>query len=221
MQEAAFHILDRATWPRSEHFDYYVGTIQCRYDLTANLNVNRLLPLLRERGLRRYPVLLHIAARAVNANREFRMALGPEGQPGYWDFVHPSYTIFHTDDKTFSDVWSEYDPSFPVFYANVVEDMERCRLIKGVRAKTDRPPNVCPVSLLPWLSFTSMTRVQAATPSFLAPLITFGRQFRHDDALLIPVSVSVHHAAADGYHACKLIREMQAVANKGDEWARL
>lgn len=221
MREAAFHILDRATWPRSEHFAYYADTIRCRYDLTANLNVSRLLPILRQRGLRRYPALIHIAARAVNANREFRMALGPEGQAGYWDFVHPSYTIFHTDDKTFSDIWSEYDPSFSVFYAHAVEDMERCRLVKGVCAKANRPPNACPISLLPWLSFTSMTRVQAATSSFLAPLITFGKPFRRDGELLMPLSVSVHHAAADGYHTCKLIHDMQALAYKGDEWARL
>ena len=85
-------------------------------------------------GLRFYPLLLYITARAINANREFRMGFNEHGAPGYWDVINPSYTIFHDDDKTFSDVWSEYDESFPVFYQNVLHDMETYKDIKGVRA---------------------------------------------------------------------------------------
>ena len=46
MRDASFHLLDRAAWPRSEHFDYYIRTVKCRYDLTAHLTVTAL----RERG---------------------------------------------------------------------------------------------------------------------------------------------------------------------------
>lgn len=221
MKKAAFHALDRAAWPRSEHFDYYVKTIKCRYDITVDLDVSRLLPTLRARRIRRYPALLYIAARAVNRNREFRMGFDADGAPGYWDFVHPSYTIFHADDKTFSDIWSEYDEAFHVFYANVTGDMERCRDVRGVCAKAGRPPNACPISLLPWLRFTGLARVQAADPPFLTPLITFGRHFRQGAAQLLPLSVSVHHAAADGYHASRLINDMQAVAHAAEQWARI
>ena len=116
MRDASFHLLDRAAWPRSEHFDYYIRTVKCRYDLTAHLAVTALRERGKALGLRFYPLLLYITARAINANREFRMGFNEHGAPGYWDFINPSYTIFHDDDKTFSDVWSEYDESFPVFY---------------------------------------------------------------------------------------------------------
>ena len=46
MKKASFHRLDRATWPRSEHFDYYVTTIKSRCDITVHLDVSRLLPVL-------------------------------------------------------------------------------------------------------------------------------------------------------------------------------
>ena len=162
MRDASFHLLDRAAWPRSEHFDYYIRTVKCRYDLTAHLAVTALRERGKALGLRFYPLLLYIAARAINANREFRMGFNEHGAPGYWDFINPSYTIFHDDDKTFSDVWSEYDESFPVFYQNVLHDMETYKDIKGVRAKPGRPANCCPMSALPWLSFTGMAHVQAA-----------------------------------------------------------
>ena len=69
MRDASFHLLDRAAWPRSEHFDYYMRTVKCRYDLTAHLTVTALRERGKALGLRFYPLLLYIAARAINANR--------------------------------------------------------------------------------------------------------------------------------------------------------
>lgn len=93
MRDASFHLFDRAAWPRSEHFDYYIRTVKCRYDLTAHLTVTALRERGKALGLRFYPLLLYIAARAINANREFRMGFNEHGAPGYWDFINPSYTI--------------------------------------------------------------------------------------------------------------------------------
>ena len=63
MRDASFHLLDRAAWPRSEHFDYYIRTVKCRYDLTAHLAVTALRERGKALGLRFYPLLLYIAAR--------------------------------------------------------------------------------------------------------------------------------------------------------------
>ena len=63
MRDASFHLLDRAAWPRSEHFDYYIRTVKCRYDLTAHLTVTALRERGKALGLRFYPLLLYIAAR--------------------------------------------------------------------------------------------------------------------------------------------------------------
>ena len=56
MRDASFHLLDRAAWPRSEHFDYYIRTVKCRYDLTAHLAVTALRERGKALGLRFYPL---------------------------------------------------------------------------------------------------------------------------------------------------------------------
>lgn len=33
-----------------------------------------------------------------------------------YDILHPNYTIFHEDDHTFTDVWTEYTEDFKIFY---------------------------------------------------------------------------------------------------------
>ena len=55
MRDASFHLLDRAAWPRSEHFDYYIRTVKCRYDLTAHLTVTALRGAVKE-WMERYQV---------------------------------------------------------------------------------------------------------------------------------------------------------------------
>ena len=143
------------------------------------------------------------------------MSFDGEGRLGYWEEVVPCYTLFHPEDKTFTDIWSEYSDDFDTFYRTVVADMEQYGGVTGVvKARPGQPANFCPVSSLPWLSFTSFAQDTYTESPFLFPLIKFGKYFEQDGRTLIPVSVFVSHAVADGYHTCKLINDMQDIAGR-------
>lgn len=217
---ARFCPVDMDTWGRKPWFDYYYGRIKCRYNLGAEVDITPLLGKIKEEGFRFYPVMVYAVVRAVNANQEFRMAFDTEGRLGYWDRVNPSYTIFHDDDKTFSDIWTEYSDCFPEFYRNAVADMEKYRDVKGVQAKPDKPANFCPVSAIPWLSFTGFAQDTYGESDFLFPLVRFGKYFMRDEKVLLPLSVFVHHAVADGYHTSKLINDIEHLAQTPDEWMK-
>lgn len=60
--------------------------------------------------------MLFVIMKAVNQNKEFRMSFNEKGELGYWDKVVPCYTLFHNENKTFTDIWSEYDEDFNIFY---------------------------------------------------------------------------------------------------------
>lgn len=198
-------------WVRRPYFEYYMNKIRCRYNVNYELDVTDMVRRIRKAGLRFYPSMLYVVSRGVNMNPEFRMSLDADGEPGFWDEINPSYTIFHDDDKTFSDIWSEYDPRFSVFYARVVEDMTRYRDVKGISAKPGRPENCCPMTSAPWLSFSAYSNDTYSESQMLFPIITFARFFERDGVIRLPFSVFVHHAAADGYHTCKLINDIQAL----------
>ncbi len=213
-----FETADPASWERREHFEYFYRTIKCKYTLNAEVDVTALLARCRARKRRFFPSFLYVVMRSVNSNREFRMDFDAEGKPGFWDCVHPSYTLFHEDDKTFSDVWSVYDEDFEVFYASVVRDMELYGKVKGVKAKPGRPGNFCPVSALPWLHFTGFSQDTYSESAMLFPLIRFGAYEKKEGRVKLPVAVFVNHASADGYHVCKLFREMEEFAAAAEEW---
>ena len=210
-----FHIIDKSTWERSIYFDYYYTQIKCKYNLNANLDITHLVEGQKARGLRFFPVMLYVIMKAVNQNKEFRMSFNEEGQLGYWEEVVPCYTLFHPENKTFTDIWSEYSADFETFYQTVVSDMAQYRNVTGViKARPGQPANYCPVSSLPWLSFTAFAQDTYSENKLLFPLIKFGKYFEANGRIQIPVSVFVSHAVAYGYHTSKLLNDMKEIAEQ-------
>lgn len=132
-----------------------------------------------------------------------------EGNPGYYDILHPNYTIFHEDDHTFSDVWTGYTEDFKTFYKNMRDDMETYKDVKAVKAKPGQPQNFYCISMVPWLNFTGYSAYTESGTPMLFPIITCGKFTEHDGILTMPFCVNIAHAAADGYHTSMFINELQ------------
>lgn len=216
----AFHLIDMETWARREHYRYYQTLVRSGYTLTANINITGLLQAVKDRGLRFYPVFLYLCSTAVNSMREMRMARDSAGQLGYWDECHPSYTIFHRDDHTFSDIWTEYSGEFSAFYQRCVADMEAWKDVKGVKTKPGRPDNFTPISCVPWLSYTAQSYDTPMTSPMLFPVLLFGKYFEQGGEILIPFSAYLQHCVADGYHTCRLINTVQELAEHWEDWMK-
>lgn len=216
--KAIFETIDLEKWERKPYFDYYNNIIKCKYTLNANIDITDLLKISKERHLKFFPTFLYSIMRAINQNKEFRMSYNEQNQLGYWNFLYPSYTIFHDDDKTFSDVWSEYHEKFASFYKTIVDDMAKYKDVKGIKARSNCPPNFCSISALPWLSFSSFAQDTYEASNFLFPLIRFGKYYKEQDKILIPLAVFVNHAIADGYHTSKLINDIQDFVTNVKDW---
>lgn len=213
--DSFFHLIDKKTWERAAYFDYYYSQIKCKYTLSAHIDITHLIKKQKACNKRFFPIMLYAIIKAVNQNKEFRMSFNEKGELGYWNKVVPCYTLFHDENKTFTDIWSEYDDDFEVFYTTIIEDMQRYGHIMGViKARPNQPENFCSISCLPWLSFTSFAQDTYTENSFLFPLIKFGKYFKDNGKIMLPLSVFVSHAVADGYHTCKLINDIQEIALK-------
>ena len=86
------------------------------------------------------------------------MSFNKAGQLGFFDKMIPCYTIFHKDDETFSDIWTEWNEDFAVFYKDVCRDMKQYEDIKGIKAKPDRPDAFTPVSCVQLWDMTHRDR---------------------------------------------------------------
>lgn len=202
--------IDLERWPRREHFQYYRSTVKCGYSLTARLDVTQVVELAREKGLHFYGCFIYAAARTVNGMDEMRMMLSPDGTPGIWEQVHPNFTVFHEDDKTFSDLWTEYHSSFQKFYQRFEQILETYGGNHGVKARTGQPANFFCISCVPWLDYTSFATQSVGDPA-LFPIVTFGKYTKEQGKYTLPVTLTISHAAADGYHTAQFFKRLQEV----------
>ncbi len=95
-----FTPIDRETWERKAYFDHYFSQVPCTYSAVFPLDITSL----RQRGEKLYPAMLYAITTIVNRHREFRTAINPQGQLGFYQQMHPCYTVFHKDDETFSNI---------------------------------------------------------------------------------------------------------------------
>ncbi|MCE0450004.1 type A chloramphenicol O-acetyltransferase [Brevibacillus sp. AF8] len=213
-----FQRIDLNNWSRKSYFEHYLNRVNCTFSLTANIDISGLLPALRQKGMKLYPAFLYMVTNVVNEHREFRTSFHADGELGYWESMIPSYTFFHKDDQTFSTMWTEFADEFPVFYQNYVADMKQYGDNKGFVAKEPEPPYTFPVSCIPWVSFSGFNLNISGDGRYLLPIITSGKYFEQGGKTLLPVSLQVHHAVCDGYHASLFINDLQKWATNYKEW---
>ncbi len=213
---ALFTPVDYARWPRRPWFEHYMHTSRCNYSLTWELDVTALVPRLKQRGQRFYPAMLYMLATVVNRHAEFRTALGPDGLPGVFSHMEVSYTLFRPESETFTVLWTAYNPDFAAFAEKFRRDAARWGGENAVLAKPEMPQNVFDVSSIPWITFTGFNLNLFSKGEHLLPIFTFGRYREQGEKILLPVSMQLHHAVCDAYHAARFAGEVQALAARPD-----
>ncbi|MBR1779435.1 MAG: chloramphenicol acetyltransferase [Clostridia bacterium] len=207
-----FRKIDISTWDRSEHYTWFTKHNRCKINMTMQLDVTNLIKTIKQNKLRCYPVFAYITSKILNRHDEFKMNYDKNGNLGVYDVIHPRYPIFHDSDKRISILWTDYSEDFRTFYGHFISDVNEYGENRSMSAKGEFPHNCFDVSCLPWSSFTSFDCPPTTDTVWLPPFIMVGKFFKNGEKFLLPVSLSVHHAACDGYHVSKFFEQFQDLA---------
>ena len=214
-----FDLIDANTWPRKFYFEYYYQQVKCTFSFAAQVDITQLLTSCKQQQIKLYPAMLYIISRAVNEIQELRIDVDEDARLGLWNFVSPCYTVFHDDDKTFSNIWTVYDANFSVFYRRFLQDLETYGQVKEFMAKPDEPANTFPISSVPWVDFTAFNLNIYDDAQYLKPIFTIGKYTNQADKVILPLSIQCHHAICDGYHAGLLLEKIRMLALSFETWA--
>lgn len=207
-----FNKIDLENWERKELYNHFFNIAKCTYSITANVDITRLLPCLKMNNLRLYPAIIYFLSKLVNQNYLLRLDKNERGELGYHDISHPSYTIANAQKNGFSGIWTTYDENFFKFYTAYLNDVEQYSQSTTYAPKANQPQNTFYVSCVPWLSFTALTVTVHNMESF-QPRFTIGKHFTSDGKIQLPIATELHHAACDGYGACKIYTDLQELCD--------
>ena len=214
----SFKEIDIDNWDRKENYNWFTTKNRCKINMTMNIDVTKLVKIIKENKLRCYPTFTYIISRVVNEHDEFKMNYDEDGNLGICDVVHPRYPIFHESDKKISILWTQYSDNFKTFYSRFIDDINVYGEKRSMTAKGKFPLNCFDISSLPWSSFTSFDCPPTSDVVWLPPFVMVGRFFESSGKFLLPVSISVHHAACDGYHVSRFFSEFGDLASKFNDY---
>ena len=174
------------------------------------MDVTELRKTLKQQGLKFFPAYLWLVTRNLNLQPEFKVA-EVDGVLGYYETLTPLYAHFHERDHTFSLMWTEFSPFFSSFYRSYLENQETYGENLGVLSQpmTLPPPNAYTVSALPWVSFNHFAVHSYESKAYYFPSVEAGKFFERDGRIMIPLSITCHHATTDGYHIKTFLESLQ------------
>lgn len=205
-----FTPIDLQTWPRGQMFYYFSRIAPTGYSITVNVDVTDVRKALKEVGMKFFPAYLWLVTKNLNRQTEFKVA-EKDGVLGYYDSLTPLYASFHEDDHTFSLMWTEYTEDFPQFYQAYLENQASFGHVHGVLGQPQTPPpeNAYTVSCVPWISFSHFAVHSYENKPYFFPSVEAGKLFERSGRILMPLSMTCHHAATDGYHVKCFLESLQ------------
>ncbi len=210
MTLSGYRLLEPGEWKRYEHFRHFWDNAPCSISLCDDIDVTELRAACRKNNISFYIAFLYSTAYVVNAHEEFRLTAvdSPEFEymmPAVWDRVDVCHNIFHEDSETYTGTFTVYSRDFRTFYSNCEADIARAKNLRILGVPS--PDNVFEASCVPWRHFTSVGVV--TEPVQLSPVIAWGK-FREDGSrTFMPLSIQIHHAAADGFHLAGFLNEAE------------
>lgn len=203
--------IDLDQWSRKDHFEFFKGFDEPFFGVTFNVKVTGGYQYCKVQEYSFFVYYLYATLKAVNEVEALRSRI-IDGKPVVFDQVSISPTI-KREDGSFGFSYMEYRESFHSFYG--IAQKEIARVSKGNNL-VPSGDNVGTVhfSALPWLRFTSLSHARNYKDNDSIPKISVGQLFRDSDQWMMPVSVHVNHALADGLHVGQYAEAFEVLMNK-------
>jgi len=205
-----YKVIDKETYYRRGVFRHFSEDCRCSTSVTARVDVTELAAYSGKTKTKFYLNFLYILSKVLNSRDDYRMGyLWQTGELICYDVINPVQYVFHEDTETCTIVYTEYCGDYDTFYANACRDLEEAKKTREYGLDMENHPNWFDASFIPWLSYDALHIELPDGYLFFSPVINWGKYHDENGKLLMPVSVRLNHAIADGYQVANVFRLLQ------------
>ena len=200
-----YRIIDKETYYRKGVFRHFTEDCKCSTSVTARVDVTELAEWSKKTGTKFYINFLYLLTKVLNSRDDYRLGyLWQTDELICYDQINPTQYVFHEDTETCTPVYSTYSDDYAVFYRNALEDVEKAKQTREYGLDAANHPNWFDASFIPWLSYDSLNIELPDGYLYFAPIVNWGKYREENGRLMMPVSVRLNHAIADGYLVAKV-----------------
>lgn len=198
--------IDIRNWSRKEIYLFFKDYEEPYYGITMDLDCTESYEYAKSKDYSFFLYYLYVILKAVNQTEAFKYRI--ENDELYlYDVINGSATI-DRDDGTFGFSYIPYFESLDLFMERATEEMIEVRTSNQL-IRSEIGENIIHFSALPWIQFTHVSHPRRYSRRDSIPKITVGKYYTVKDRKMIPVSVHVNHAVADGIHVGEFFQTLQ------------
>lgn len=214
-----YKIINKESYYRNGIFRHFSEDCKCSISMTAKIDVSNLVRYSRELKTKFYINFLYILSKVLNSRDDYKMAyLYETDELICYDVINPTQYIFHEDTETCTPVYSVYYEEYVKFYDNALKDIENAKSTREYLLDIKNHPNWFDASYIPWISYDSLNIELPDGHLFFSPIINWGKYREENGKLVMPISVRLNHAIADGYLVANVFslleKEIELFAHK-------
>lgn len=199
-------------------FRHFSEDCKCSTSVTSKISVKKLVEYSASKGTKFYINFLYILSSVLNSRADYRL---------FYDYkqdklfrlakISPAHYIFHDDTETCTVVYTEFDENYRAFYKRCAADIAAAKLTREYGLDSANHLDYFDASYISWISYESLNIELPDGYLYFMPIVNWGRYKREGEDILMPVSVRLNHAAADGYLVAKVFKLLE---EKIDDFCR-
>ena len=203
----AYKVIDKESYYRRDVFRRFSEDCKCSLSMTARVDVTELAAWSKGTGTKFYLNFLYLLSRVLNSREDYRMDYYYRtGEMVCYDVIHPTHYAFHPDTETCTPVYSTYYEDYATFYAHAAEDLAWAKENPVYIREATKEQNRFDASFIPWLSYDALHMELPDGYLYFAPIVNWGAYREEGGRLMMPVTVRMNHAVADGYLVALVFR---------------
>ncbi len=205
-----YKIIDKETYYRKGVYRHFTEDCKCSVSMTARIDVTELVKFSKEKGTRFYINFLYLLTKVLNSRDDYKTQyLWQTDELICYDVLNPIQYVFHEDTETCTPVYTTYYENYEEFYKNALADVENAKKTREYMLDSENHPNWFDASYISWLSYDSMNIELPDGYIYLLPIINWGKYREENGRLMMPLTVRMNHAVADGYLVANVYRLLE------------
>lgn len=205
-----YKVIDKETYYRKGVFKHFTQDCKCSTSMTARIDVTQLVQYSKMTNTKFYINFLYILTKVLNSRDDYKMGyLWQSEELICYDVINPTQYVFHEDTETCTPVYTNYYDDYKKFYNEAVDALESAKETREYGLDAVNHPNWFDASYISWLSYDSLNVELPDGNLYFLPIINWGRYREENGKLMMPVSVRLNHAIADGYLVANVFRLLE------------
>ena len=201
--------IDLETWNRKDHFMHFSKMDYPQFNICMDIDISNFLIYTKSKRLSFYYSMIYAVSQVLNTIDNFKYRIR-DGKVILHEKIHPSFTYINKDAN---------DDLFKIITVDLVDDMAEFE--KAAKETSEKQKNLFDsttssyrddliyITCIPWITFTHVSHPITLNKCDSVPRISWGKYYKCGEKTMLPFSVQVNHALADGFHVGKYIEKLQ------------